>query len=696
MAAPSQQHPPTQPVESALVDPRLGTTLGKYRFLGRLGAGGMGVVYEALDTLLKRKVALKVLPSAVAAQSDDLKRFLLEAETAARLNHPNAVAIYEVDQRDGVYYIVMELVRGGSAAQRLEFHGPYPWIEAVRVVADACRGLAAAHAAQLIHRDIKPTNILCSPGGAKLADFGLAKATDQSAKGLTGAGHVIGTPNFMSPEQCRSEPVDRRSDVYSLGATFYTLLTGRPPYTAEGPYQVMFAHCSQPVPDPRAVNQAIPERCAAIARKAMAKSPDDRYPSADAFLADLTALLDQERATDPSVPNLSQVLRRPNATPLASPAAATVLNTDAMTQPPAPRSVPWPGWVGGGVLAVLLLAALARFLPRTAETTAKSEATAVSAALNQRPAGGFRARITEKGLDLPVDAIASAVTFAPDGSRLAIGTDDGVRVFDLASGAAGPTLWPKTDIRCVAWSPDSQTVAAGTSGGGVKVARLGDGRDLTLPVNPDSQGSSGANVRALAFAPDGRTLAAGLSPWGTEPFFLHLWTSPGWTELARSRGHSKEVWSLSFSADGQLLATGANDGTVKLWTTAGVVKRSYDVPMRSISPSAAFAPRGSSLAMAAGHTLEFSEADRGARRVSAVKPVQEVYRIAWSPDSRLLAVAGTDVLLVDVAADAVVATWKGNSSTYGLAFSPDGALLAKAGQERSVRLLDVTRFTTPR
>jgi len=265
--------------------------LGKYRITGRLGQGGMGVVYEAEDTVLQRQVAIKVLPTTVSANAVALRRFLLEAEAAGRLSHPNVVATYDVDQSGGAYYIAMELIRGGSAQDLLKVRGRLPWTEATRIIAEACRGLTAAHAAGLIHRDIKPANIMCSAQGAvKLADFGLVKQADQDTTSLTNAGRVIGTPSYMSPEQCNARPLDFRCDIYALGATYYALLVGRPPFVGNGPLDVMFAHCHHAIPDPRECDPAIPDACAALVRRAMAKDPAKRFASAAEMLAALEAL----------------------------------------------------------------------------------------------------------------------------------------------------------------------------------------------------------------------------------------------------------------------------------------------------------------------------------------------------------------------------------------------------------------------
>jgi serine/threonine protein kinase len=275
----------------APAEPSVGGQLGKYVILRQLGAGGMGVVYEAEDALLKRRVAVKLLPSSVAADPVALQRFLREAQAAARLNHPNVVAIHEIDQREGTYYIVMELVPGGTAQARLNDGGPLPWEEATRMAVEACRGLAAAHAAGLIHRDLKPGNLMyAADGSVKLADFGLAKVTGNADGSVTALGQVMGTPHYMSPEQCRGEPLDPRSDVYALGATYYALLTGRPPYEAGTAVGILFAHCGSPIPDPRARNPGIPEACTAVVRRALAKEPAQRFASAAEMLAALEAL----------------------------------------------------------------------------------------------------------------------------------------------------------------------------------------------------------------------------------------------------------------------------------------------------------------------------------------------------------------------------------------------------------------------
>jgi len=295
----------------------VGRKLGRYEIRSVLGIGGMGEVYRAFDTLIEREVAVKILPPGISENSTSLRRFLAEAKSAGKLSHANAVSIYEIGQEGESYYLVMEFVGGGSIADQMEKSGPLSVLEATRVVADACRGLIAAHAAGLVHRDIKPANLLRTQDGQiKVADFGLAKHTfDNTSRKITQTGRVVGTPYFMSPEQCEARAVDHRSDIYSLGATYYTLLTGMNPYDVEGSVvQIMYAHCNSEVLDPGKVDPSLPEACTHIVQRAMAKQPDERYQSAEEMLEDVTTLLaglsDKKLVSLPSRPNMALQRKR--------------------------------------------------------------------------------------------------------------------------------------------------------------------------------------------------------------------------------------------------------------------------------------------------------------------------------------------------------------------------------------------------
>jgi urea transport system substrate-binding protein len=288
-AAETQSGP--EPPPPSLSDQWVGRTLGKYQIIGTLGQGGMGIVLRAHDPMIERDVAIKLLPEQLADDDKALSRFLAEAKAAGKLNHANVVSIYEIGQEGQAYYLVMELITGGSASDGLDLRHAYSVLDATRIAIDACKGLAAAHAVGLIHRDVKPANLLkAADGSFKITDFGLAK-TATHPRDVTQAGTVVGTPYFMSPEQCDGKPVDARSDIYSLGATYYSLLTGKNPYEqSDSVMQVMYGHCQGAIPDPRLVNRSVPPACSAIISKAMAKSPAERYQSTEEMLADLQAV----------------------------------------------------------------------------------------------------------------------------------------------------------------------------------------------------------------------------------------------------------------------------------------------------------------------------------------------------------------------------------------------------------------------
>ncbi len=277
-----------------------GSTVGKYQIRAKLGSGGMGAVYLAFDPMIEREVAIKVLSQDVGASGAALQRFLQEARAIGRLNHPNVVSIYDIDQWNGQYYLVMELLSGGSLAQHADSRGPLPWPEACGLVAQAASGLAAAHAAGLIHRDIKPENLMLTRDGlVKVVDFGLSKLVDADSSTrttMTQAGQILGTPQYMSPEQFEATDVDARTDVYSLGGTLFRLLTAHFPYHECGSVvQVMTAHLTKPAPVATRLSPDLPAECDRIIARAMAKRPADRYQTAAELADELLALVHSRR-----------------------------------------------------------------------------------------------------------------------------------------------------------------------------------------------------------------------------------------------------------------------------------------------------------------------------------------------------------------------------------------------------------------
>lgn len=263
-----------------------------YEVLGELGRGGMGVVYQARHTQLNRLVALKVVLAGGHAGEQELRRFRTEAESVARLQHPNIVQIYEVGQHNGLPYIALEFCPGGSLAAQLG-RAPLPPPETAEIVAALARAMHAAHQAGIVHRDLKPQNVLLAEDGTpKVTDFGLAKRLDVTS-GQTATGAVLGTPSYMAPEQARGEKdIGPAADVYGLGAILYELLTGRPPFRADTPLATVQQVLSDEPEPPAHLRPKLSPDLEAVCLKCLRKAPDDRYPSALSLAKDLRRFLD--------------------------------------------------------------------------------------------------------------------------------------------------------------------------------------------------------------------------------------------------------------------------------------------------------------------------------------------------------------------------------------------------------------------
>lgn len=252
---------------------------GRYQLLGLVGGGGMAQVYKARDNILGRTVAIKVLREQYAGDTQFVARFRREAQAAANLAHPNIVNVYDVGQEGDVYYIVMEYIAGDNLKVFIRRSAPFATDKALSIAIQILAGIEYAHRSGLIHRDIKPQNVLMTPeGGVKVTDFGIAKSV--SDLGLTEAGTALGTAHYFSPEQARGERVLPQSDIYALGVTLYEMLTGHIPFESDNIMGLAFKHISEPPRPPRLLNPSIPARLEAIVLKALAKEPTERFSSA--------------------------------------------------------------------------------------------------------------------------------------------------------------------------------------------------------------------------------------------------------------------------------------------------------------------------------------------------------------------------------------------------------------------------------
>lgn len=268
--------------------------LGSYLLLKKLGEGAMGTVHMGRDVLLQRNVAVKVLKPHLAEHPQYLSRFRREAKAAGHLNHANICGAYAVGEERGIHFYVMEYCEGESLAAKLERQKVLSCREAVEIVAQAARGLQFAHDHGILHRDIKPDNLFETHDGVlKILDLGLSKRlrSDNRPASLTMSGMAVGTPNYLSPEQARGERnIDGRSDIYALGATFFHLVTGQPPFNGPTAASILIKHLRDPTPNPRAINANVTDDVVRVVSHMMAKDPADRYADCKALLQDLETL----------------------------------------------------------------------------------------------------------------------------------------------------------------------------------------------------------------------------------------------------------------------------------------------------------------------------------------------------------------------------------------------------------------------
>ena len=347
----------------------IGDTLGgRYRLIELLGQGGMATIYRAVDTQLGRDVAVKLLRSEYLRDPDFSSRFRQEAQAAASLSHPNVVTVYDYGADASGPYIVMELVDGEDLATILKSSGALPPRQVARIGSAVARALAAAHAAGLVHRDVKPGNILIGRDGqVKVADFGIARAIAEAQ--LTLPGTTMGSVHYFSPEQARGESATASSDIYSLGIVLYEMLTGVRPWEGDSAAAVGLARLSGPVPDPTLVRASVPSELAAITRRAMALDPAARFSSAGSMADALDATLDPNAA---GAAALAATVAAASAVASANPKSVPY-DADAYATAPGPAPVPvapppddrdgsdGPGpivWIAG-IIAILLLAAIA-------------------------------------------------------------------------------------------------------------------------------------------------------------------------------------------------------------------------------------------------------------------------------------------------------------------------------------------------
>lgn len=693
-----------------------GQQLGSYKLGDLIGMGGMSAVYESYQTTVRRKVAVKVLPPQFAQQADYAERFEREVQLAALLEHPHILPIYDHGTDEGISYIVMRLLTGGTLSQRLEFFKRPSLREALQILRQIGSGLDYAHKQNIIHRDLKASNVLFdTEGNAYLGDFGIAKLLQVEKSGLTTTGQAMGTPAYMSPEQWRAESVDARADIYSLGVIAYILLTDELPFQASTPYAMMHKHLHENAKPPSLVQPNLPPAVNSVMNRVLAKDPTVRYPNASTFVT----ALEEAIAEIPTQERLTTGFLGSKTFETLPPVPAGPLDdTRTPFERHQPRRRKNNRWmigslllmgllmIGFGGLIVLLsnqdddptheneqfptitddsLHVSPNASPATDETketpiptnTPETETATATPAnplqITTQTASEVEILRTIPGLE------AQDAAWSPDGELLALARPEGVYLVSMVDEEVRLLRGHTDDVVTVAFSPDGSKIASGADDNTIRIWETHTGSELSVLRGHDN------NVHSVAFSPDGTQLASG----GADGK-IWLWNVADGSGIVLG-GHSRSVEEVVFSPDGKWIASAGSDFMVRIWDVENRTMLTELVGHTDLVFTVAFNPTGTRLASgSADRTLRIWDVQNGDALDILEPPTSWITTLRYSPDGSLLAIGGSNgsVRLWDVASDEEIATLQQQPSPVinKLAFNADGTMLVSVSRQGDVKI----------
>ena len=451
----------------------IGQTLGKYKIVELIGRGGMAAVYKGYQQDVDRYVAVKVLSPHPAQDEQFVQRFRLEARTIARLQHPHILPLYDYGDQDDILYLVMPWLEGGSLAERIRDVGPLSLAETERILRQVASALDYAHRQGMIHRDIKPDNILLSAeGDALLSDFGIVKLIE-GGTGLTGTGGMVGTPAYMAPEQAHGEPIGPAADIYALGVVVYEMLTGVQPYSADTPVQMLLKHISEPVPKIGSILEGVPVAVDLVMQRVLAKEPEARYPTAGEF-----AVAFAKAITGLGIETVGEPQRRAAVAAQPTPQAGSTV-AENQTVIPVSRGMNVLYLVVGAAVLALLVAGLALLVVLNREpVVVVADATETPLVLPSSTASEAQVGVTTPAAtDLPTFGTVSFGTASGPGDTVNLRVEglepppDGEAYFAWLYRSNDASVWPLGQIPVDAF------------GNGVLSATDPDGRMLPALYN---------------------------------------------------------------------------------------------------------------------------------------------------------------------------------------------------------------------